>query len=381
MGTDIAFGALTLAALLLAGWQWLEGLLFPLHRRIRRRNYAPPVTVLKPLMGANEHTRVCLESWMVQNYPGPMEIIFLVDREDDPVCQVVRELMAAHPDVDASLAVCPEPLGPNAKVSKLAEGERRARHSLLVVSDADVRAAPDLLINLVARFHHESAGLVACLYRVADPVGLAQQCEAAAVNSDFWTGVLQARRLGGLRFALGAAIAVRKAALEKIGGFASLADLLADDFWLGRRIFEAGYGVSLCPVVVDCRHPQQSWKETWRRQLRWARTIRANMPAGYFAAIVSNLTLWPTLWNLVAPDPLSVSCLAGALLVRIATALDNQRRLNQSWAHLPWFWMPPLKDLCQALLWIAAFTGNRVEWGGRRFRVDRRGRLIPIPSR
>ena len=67
------------------------------------------------------------------------------------------------------------------------------------MSDADVRAAPDLLINLVARFHHESAGLVACLYRVADPVGLAQQCEAAAVNSDFWTGVLQARRLGGLR--------------------------------------------------------------------------------------------------------------------------------------------------------------------------------------
>jgi ceramide glucosyltransferase len=253
------------------------------------------VTLLKPLKGCDAETEECLRSWLIQDYAGPVQILFGTASADDPVCEVAKKLIASYPECDAQLVVCRESLGPNAKVSTLIQLDSLARHDVVIISDADVRVPPDLLSNVVAPLREAKAGLVNCFYRLANPSTLAMRWEAICVNSDFWSQVLQSRSLKPLDFALGAVMAVKREALVQAGGLSALAHYLADDYQLGHFIAAKGWRIELSPVVVDCWEPPMNWRQVWRHQLRWARTIRVCQPIAYFFSILSNATLWPTL--------------------------------------------------------------------------------------
>lgn len=365
--------ALSLALLL---WQWLEGARFPLHHRAPAPDFAPPLTLLKPLKGADAETATCLRSWLVQDYPGPVQVLFAVADTTDPAAAVVRQLLTEFPAADAQLVLCPERLGPNAKVSQLAQLEPRARHALWVVSDADVAVPPDFLRQLVRPFREPApAGLACALYELATPATPAMHAEALAVNADFWTSVLQARRLGPLRFALGAVMAVRRELVQRLGGFRALVEHLADDYELGRRVAALGGRVVLLPVVAACREAPRGARAVWRHQLRWTRTIRHCQPLPFAFSLLANPTLWPLGWLAAAPGRVAAVGLAVCLGARLIMAAHCQARLTRSWRHLPWLWWAPLKDLLTAVLWALAFFGNTVEWRGERYRVRRGGRL------
>jgi ceramide glucosyltransferase len=363
-------------------WQWRVARRFPLHQRIRQSGPAPGVTLLKPLKGRDDQTEACLRSWFEQQYAGPAQILCGVASKDDPVCALAAELGAAHPNVNAQLIVCPRQLGSNAKVSTLVQLEARAAHEIVVISDADVFAPPDLLTNAVFPLRDPAVGLVNCFYELANPVTTAMRLEAVAVNADFWSQVLQAQSIKPLSFALGAVMVTTRAQLEKIGGLAALVDFLADDYQLGRKMAERGARIVLCPVVVECRSPSAGWQAVWQHQLRWARTIRVCQPAPFFFSVLSNGTIWPLLWLALDRTPAS---LAGALLfcgLRVLTARTHQQRLTRR--RLPWtrFWLAPLKDLAAVVIWALAFLGNRVEWRGQHYRMRPDGRLdrVIIPK-
>ena len=201
------------------------------------------------------------------------------------------------------------------------------------------------------------------------------QWEAIAINADFWSQVLQSQSLKPLDFALGAVMVTRRKHLEEIGGFKALTDCLADDYQLGNRIARKGHRIALCPVVVECWDPPMTWRAVWKHQLRWARTIRVCQPAPYFFSILSNATLWPLLWLLLAPAKGSLTIFAAVLCVRIFTALDLQSRLTRSLGHAPFLWLAPFKDLLQAGIWLCAFAGNHIEWRGQPYRLRRDGTL------
>jgi ceramide glucosyltransferase len=378
---SIVLGSLALLSLGLMFWQWLEGRLFPLHRRAAETTFSPAVTLLKPLKGGDAETAACLRSWLAQDYAGPMQVLFGVASADDPVCATVNALLREFPHADAELVVCSNRLGVNAKVSKLAQLAPRARHGVLVISDADVRVPPDFLANLVAPLRDPGVGLVNPFYQLANPATTVMRWEALAVNADFWTSVLQSCRLGPMRFALGAVMAVRRKRLAAIGGFSALANHLADDYELGRRVAADGAGIALCPVVAECREAPQGWAAIWRHQLRWARTIRVCQPLPYAFSLVTNVTLWTALWWLSCPTAVTTTGAAVALVLRVLTAADTQRRLIRSSAHLPWCWLAVVKDLLQAVLWALSFLGQTVEWRGERYRVTRRGELVRIAER
>jgi ceramide glucosyltransferase len=204
--------------------------------------------------------------------------------------------------------------------------------------------------------------------------------EAVAVNADFWSQVLQATSLGPLNFALGAALLVRRKALVDIGGFNSLANYLADDYQLGHRLAEKGHRLALCPVVVECWNAPMNWRDVWRHQLRWARTIRVCQPLPYFFSILSNATFWPLLWlmtSLVLPVTFCSSLAAVVcLLIRIVLAQNLQRRFTPDKDLVSPFWLVPVKDLLQVALWLAAFAGNTVEWRGLRMKLRGDGTVI-----
>ena len=293
---EATLAALALLSFALALWQWVAARRFPLHRRVTDLSFAPAITLLKPLKGCDATTVESLQSWFNQNYAGQIQILFGVADASDPVCKIVRELIEKNPGRDAQLVVCAESPGANGKVSTLIQLERLVKHPLILVSDADVRVPPDFLANIVAPLRDPKTGLVNCFYRLANPATTAMRCEAVAINADFWSQVLQSTNLKPLDFALGAAMLTRRKLLEEIGGFAALANCLADDYQLGHRIAQRGHRIALCPVVVECWDAPMNWRDVWKHQLRWARTIRVCQPVPYFFSILSNATLWPLLW-------------------------------------------------------------------------------------
>lgn len=388
---------LSLLSLTIALWQWLAARRFPLHQKIARPDFSPPITLLKPLKGCDETTGASLESWLSQNYSGKLQILFGVACADDPVCKLVRSLIATHPDCDAQLVVCEKLEGVNAKVAKLVELERLAKYDFLLVSDADVRVPSDFLANAVAPLEDQRVGLVNSFYRLANPATRAMQWEAIAINADFWSQVLQAQTLKPLDFALGAVMLVRRPALAYIGGFKALADCLADDYQLGNRLARNGHRIVLCPVVVECWDAPADWTAVWKHQLRWARTIRVSQPMPYFFSILSNAGFWAILWLALELSNMTVRTIASTgahggatvvalpvgllgslacLAVRLILAHDLQRRFTPGGGLVSPFWLVPVKDVLQAAIWLGAFLGNTVEWRGRRMKLRPDGTLV-----
>ncbi len=419
-------GILASLSFALLFWQWLAARRFPLHARLGDRSFAPAVTVFKPLKGSDAHTEKCLRSWFAQEYSGPVQILLGVHSPEDSSVPVIKKLLAEFPNREAQLVLTCEELGTNGKVSNLAQLVKHAKHDVFVISDADVFVPSDFLANAIApleagkdAFHRvplfdrevtdvvervptgQAVGLVNCFYRLANPTTLAMQWEAVAVNADFWSQVLQSKSLKPLDFALGAAMITRRENLEEIGGFESLVNCLADDYQLGHRIAGKSHRIALCPVVVECWDPPQTWTSVWKHQLRWARTVRVCQPAPYFFSILSNVTLWSLLWLLsVSPQlvfrfglafgperyegnfnfnfPWGLMLPAGFTLARIFIAFDLQRRLTRSSKHRAYFWLAPVKDLLQFALWLGAFAGNTVEWRGQRLELRKDGTLVKV---
>ncbi|MDB6056711.1 MAG: N-glycosyltransferase [Verrucomicrobiales bacterium] len=310
---------------------------------------------------------------MTQQYAGPVQILFGVASPDDPACTLVSELMGEHPNCDAALIICNQTVGTNGKVSSLAQLEPAIAHDLVIISDSDVFVPTEFLANVVPMFEDATIGLVNCFYRIANPSTLAMRWEAVAVNADFWSQVLQSRSIQKVEFALGAVMALPKAQLQKIGGFNALADYLADDYELGRRVAKTGKRIEFSTIAVDCYEAQQSWGKVWAHQLRWARTIRICQPAPYFMSILNNATIWPVLWMIV--DPQSWACAVGFLFFRMLTATHLQSRLTRSNKHVVYFWLAPISDLLGLAIWALSFVGNTVIWRGQRLRVQSDGKL------
>ena len=372
-------GLLMLVALGVQLWQFAAAWRFPLHKKSVRLEPSPAITILKPLKGTDAHTAACLASWFDPEYSGPREILFGVHHEADPVCEVVRSLIQKYPDAHARLVICGQTLGINAKVSTLIQLRREASHSILVVSDADVRIPPGALQELVAPLHDPAIGMVNCFYRLANPTTWAMRWEAVCINADFWSQVLQSITLKPQDFALGAAMAFRTPDLGAIGGFESLADHLADDYQLGNRLSKRGLSIGLCTTPVECWDSPAGWGAVWQHQLRWNRTIRVCQPAPYAASILSNLGLWTVAWWAARHDHLASTAAISILIFRMVLAGLLTLRIESTPKPIQSFVlgiMAPLKDLLGAALWAAALFGNRVVWRGIAYEVQQDGRLV-----
>lgn len=357
-------------------WQWIAGRRFPIWRTEGNTEFFPNISVLKPLKGADAETEKCLESWFSQEYRGEVELLFGVASPDDPACDVVKRLIARNPHRNAQLIIATPVLGPNAKVSTLCHLAKSASHEHLVISDADVFVPPVFFPELLSSLRKESVGIVNCFYALAQPRTLPMRFEAVAGNADFWTHVLQAVTLRRMDFALGAVMGLRKRDLQKIGGFETLLEFLADDYALGNLIAKSGKELKICTIPVECRSESYGWRAVWEHQVRWGRTIRVCRPVAYFFSIAGNGTLWPLL-ALLSANPSVKLVLSSMLMLRMLAAVLNYARLTRQWR----WWVAliaPLQDIGQALIWIVSFLGNEIVWRGEKFRVDRRGKLTRL---
>jgi ceramide glucosyltransferase len=264
-----------------------------------------------------------------------------------------------------------------------------------------VRLDRDLLARLAAPLGDPKVGIATALYRGVPAGGFSSSIEALAINADFVPSVLVAEMLGdGIRFALGAANAVRREALAAIGGIGSLGEVLADDHLLGKRIAEKGFGVRIAPAVVPIVQ-DSSARDTFARLLRWCRTVRVCQPAGYAATIISHhgvaaaLGAWllacvaagacpPFFERTYSAPPILTEVLpwlvAAVIALRVATATIAHSLIAGRKADLASMALLPLRDLIATGLFVLAWSGSSVTWRGRRFRVLADGTFRNIDS-
>src|SRR5205807_9704023 len=128
-----------------------------------------------------------LRTFFLQNY-SPYEVLFAVRYRDDPAVTVVEKLRAEYPAVPVSLITTGEPPYPNAKVYSLDLMKSAARYDLLVMSDSDIRATPDMLSVLAGEFADPRVGVATCPYRAVPGRGIWSKLEAIGMNPQFLGG-------------------------------------------------------------------------------------------------------------------------------------------------------------------------------------------------
>jgi ceramide glucosyltransferase len=338
--------------------------------------HSPGVSILKPVKGMDEDSYDNFASFCCQDYSGDQEIIFAVASPSDPVIPVIRQLIDDFSHHEIRLVINPALHGPNYKVSNLINAFPHARHDIIIVCDSDISVEPDYLQSVTAHFADPQVGLVTSLYRTSEVHGIATAVEATGFTAEMIPNVMVARQLEGLTFALGASMAVRRAALAAIGGFVELANYLADDYQLGNKIHLAGWRIALDRCFVESVIKAENLMSVLSRQLRWARTMRVSRPGGYLASGITLPFPGALLATLLAPSP-ATGLAAVALLygVRLTVSTIYSRCFVRDNLLPRWLWLLPLRDMLAFFAWALSFLGNRVEWRGSSFVLKPGGKI------
>jgi len=333
-----------------------------------------PVTILKPLCGAEPDTYECLRSFCVQAFPH-YQVVFGVSDANDPVVPIVRRLQREYPQRDLSLLIERRSHGSNRKVSNLINMMAVARHDYLVISDSDVRVAPDYLARIVAPLAGEQVGIVTCCYRGVARAGVWSILGSMFINEWFMPSVRVAAMMGFRSFAFGATIALRRDTLERIGGFAAVAGQLADDYRLGELTRRLGLITILSDVEVETMVGEQSVAELISHELRWRRTIRFLSPSGYrFSFITFGLPV-TGLQLVVAGGAVSAVIIFALTVLSHASLHVAVGRHRHPRARLL---LVPLRDLLHCALWGWSFATRRVQWRSDLYRVTPDGSVQPV---
>lgn len=335
----------------------------------------PGISILKPALGVEGNFADLLRSHAAQDYPD-FEILVGVSRHDGAARAAIRKVQAEFSGTRIELVECPAPTpGCNGKVEVLQQLALHASKSVWVLSDADIGVPSDYLARLAADLEAPGTGMVTCLYRAEPEASIPARFEACRINTEFPAQVLLASTLQGLRFGLGSTVALHAETLAGVGGFPVLRNVIGDDYHLGARVAAKGLAVRLSALPVSTHLSSgTTWKQSWRRQLRWSRTIRKQRPLGHSCLACTFAVPWSALALLSEPGALwplaaaatSLRLLAGESAARLVQARGSARSL----------WLIPAADLCAAAVWACSLFGNEVWWAGRHLRLGPQGRIV-----
>lgn len=341
----------------------------------------PPVTIFKPVHGMEEQLAANLESFFQQDYPD-YEIIFGARDMDNPAAKIAEEVRLRYPQIPSRIILSGPPEWPSAKVFSLDKMMAASSRSYFIISDSDVRVAPDFLQNTIAPLLDPKVGLVTCLYRGIPAGDFWSWLEALGLSVEMPSGVMVADMMEGMRFALGPAMAVRRDALDAIGGIAAVKDYYSDDFELGNRIWAKGYEVVLSHYIVRNVLTSRSPLRTLGDQLRWMKSTRYSRPAGHAGSGLTYSVPFGLL-GLIAGAALG-QWQMGVGLFAMAWVNRMIQSVAVGWgvARDPraiWFcWLYPVRDFLGFVAWLLSYTGSEFYWRGETYRFGKGGKITAI---
>jgi ceramide glucosyltransferase len=358
-----------LAIVTIAGIAYCSIALFALVRFAGRPQAQPAqsggITILKPIAGIEVELFENLCSFCDQDY-AEYQVIFGVQRRDDPAIAVIQRVIAQYPGADLTLVVSERPTSGNPKVANLTKMLVHAKYDLLFIADADMRVDRGYLAAVSAEFSAERIGAATCLYAGIPHGGLASQLGAMHVNDQFAPSVLVATLGGPPRFCFGSTMAVRRSVLEAIGGIAALEPHLADDYMLGALVSASGHRVALSRYVVRNIIAESSVPALLQHELRWARTIRSVQTAGYALSFVTFPLPFALMLVVLAASSAGAWVTLG-LVLALRAAMYYTSRVALGVRALPPVWLLPLRDCLGLGVWAAGLFGTTVTWKSKKF--------------
>jgi ceramide glucosyltransferase len=329
--------------------------------------WQPKVSVLKPLHGTAPHLYECLRSFCEQDWPE-YEVIFGVHTDSDPAIDVVQQLIAEFPDRKLRLVVDGSLAGPNRKAANLANICKLAQHDIIVLADSDVRVDRHCIAALAAPFAETTVGAVACLYKGLPVEGPVANFGALHINDWLIPSVLVDVELRGIDFVFGAMSAVRRQALDAIGGFEHLSQGIAEDFAMGWLVSRKGWTVVLSPYACATVVAERDFATLFLREVRWQQAERACRPLDQFLSVVTYPL--PLLLLLLLPQPTVVGLIVIGMEIVARIALHHQVRRSLAMATPPQPWLVPLRECVCFLAWAVSLVGNRTRWGQATFSIS-----------
>ena len=343
------------------------------------QGFTPPLTLLKPLHGAEPDLEANLATFFEQDYPQ-YEILFCARSPQDAGLATARHVSAHYPNVPVRFLATGEPEYINAKVASMELMEKEAAHEILVISDSDVRVTPDYLRAVALPFADAKVGAITCPYRgVAAEGGLWARLEAVGMSVEMTAGVLVARMMEGMQFTLGPTMAFRRETIRRMGGFRVTADYCADDFVLGNETWKLGQIVVLSHHAIDHMVINSSFAASLKHQVRWMKSTRFSRPKGHFGAMLT-FSLPFGLLGWIAAAAMGypwwgMALLAWSVATRLALSLAVGRAVvrDRSWFGL--LVLYPIRDLMGFCFWAASYGSSKILWRGRIFQLLPGGKM------
>ncbi|MGH9868474.1 MAG: glycosyltransferase [Candidatus Polarisedimenticolia bacterium] len=335
-----------------------------------RAGRLPSATILRPLGGGAPRLEESLEGLCAAGAP----VVAGMEKGRSEALAAARRVLRRTGPRSLTIVTGSGPAGFNRKIANLIQMMPEARGDVVVFTDGDIGVPEGYLEAVLAPFADPDVGMVTCPYRSVGGSTAASRVDAVLTNTAFLPSVALAARLEGVRFALGATMAIRRTVLDRIGGLAPLLNHIADDWALADRARRAGCRIALAPLLLDHHVGDSGWSEMWLRHLRWARTNRALRPAGYAGFAITHGWL-PALglatlggWSGAAAVPLAAWGLA-----RLSGVLLNARRTGCGLHDLL---LIPLADVLSLALHAGGFCGRTVRWGEARLRIRPGGAIM-----
>jgi ceramide glucosyltransferase len=351
------------------------------HRRSGppKSEFTPPVSNLKPIRGVDPDAYENFASFCRQDYPD-YELLFCVGERDDPVVPILEKLARDFPERKITVLFGTSGNAANDKVAKLARLVSEARNEVVVISDSDVRARPDYLRTVVAPLANPKVGAVTCFYVPTEEKTLAESLQTIGMVSDFYAGILVARQLDGVKFALGPTIATTRTRLAGFGGYKAIENQPGDDLLVGRLIAEQGYEVELLPYTILTVADYGSMPDLLHKRMRWVVVMRHMRPWGHLGLLFTQGLPWSLAAIAIQPTAaVAVAYLGAYLGLRLAmTWLIGVRGLDDRalWKKL---WLIPVWDALAFFIWLFSFVRSSIRWRGGEYYI-RDGQLVPVTA-
>lgn len=335
----------------------------------------PGVTVLKPLCGADPGLAANLESFFTQDHPG-YELVFGVEDAKDPAIAVVAALQAKYPHVPSRLVVHRGGRAINPKVRNLMGMAPWARHDLLLVSDSNVRVPAHYVREMVETLHAAPrVGLVTSLFAGSGEASLGAALDAVQLNGFCAAGSALPTSFGDAAV-VGKSLLFSRRQFEALGGFGEVADVLAEDFVMGKLFQHAGLEVRIAGTVVHNVTGRLSVEGFLQRHLRWS-MLRLRLRPGAFLLepLTAPLALLPLGWSELGPG--AAAWVLALLLLRDVGGWVALRGWERAW--LPAL-LAPVRDLLMLWVWAKTPAEREVSWRGNRVLVGEGTRLFPVTA-
>jgi ceramide glucosyltransferase len=349
--------------------------------RSPRATLLPPVTILKPLYGADKELLDNLRAACSLDYPE-YQLLLSVQRLDDPAIPLMRQVEQEFGTERVTLAIAESEARANGKIQNLEIAWPHARHDVIVISDSDIKLRPDYLRAIVAPLEDATVGCVCTPYRAIHASSWFEKLELLTMNADFVPNLVFTAVTGLVTFGLGASMCFRRSELEAIGGFPAFRDHLAEDYMMAARIAQLGRRVVLAPYFVDMEVDLKNFRQWWDHQLYWDQNTRAMRPTEFFATVIIRAVPFALIFALLTGfDAMGITVLLATLGIRLGTAAFTLGGLLKDREGFAALWLLPLRDLLGLGIWLVAILRRDFVRRGQRFGLLADGRIVPRPAR